>query len=116
MNKNADKIQVLLPKEVEDRFEMLQTIINPDDADLALLFMGENVVSKSGNNLRLIRLLLARKIETDYELDGEINTFVFGDEEAAQSFLAAVPNMSLIEFFFKSNYQDFVIDEKLHLL
>lgn len=109
MGKNT--ISVVLPKELEDNLEFLQTIPNPVDEDLALLFMGKNIQSPYGKKHRLIILFLLRKVESEYEVDVEIDSFTFDSDEAAQQFLESVPNMSLIEFLFKSHHQVFSFKE-----
>lgn len=90
-------IKVDLPTELKNNLEFVRTIPSSNDEELALLVMAEDKRNEKGDELRVLRFFRIRKVETEFEIVNEVESFVFANHDNALEFLDFLPKMSAID-------------------
>ena len=99
---NVD-VEIEVPKELTDEMEILSTIINPIMKNVGVLIMGEHFHSNHGINTPAIRLYVLKKSGSKFFVESELEAFAFHNFDAAQSFLARLPEMKALEILMLMN-------------
>ncbi|MBM7580814.1 hypothetical protein [Jeotgalibacillus terrae] len=101
----SNNVKVTIPDEMREEMEIQSTIVNPVNPDVAILVMSKGLNHFS--NEIVIRLYLLQKNHTDHTFDiqYELEAFMFLNYKQARNFIKRLPNMSGLEMLLLLNPQ-----------